>query len=313
MIFIFPVIGLIEVNAFEVRLGCRERDQIGRGVFPLLAKLNHGCVSNARYVNVEEGTVMECRATVVIREGEEVRDHYVSPLDDTVRRREALSVGWYFSCECWRCADREEAGTNLSSFSCSGLSSRQDSWGCSTSKESCPGLVTAVNILQSSTDYRCEQCDTVFSSQLVTALRDEITDMLAMTDQSDVLGLEFLLEMYGSVLHQTNSIILTIKRFLIYIYGRSSQFCSEERLAKKVEWCEEILSVCDLVMPGLTRERGLTLYELAMAQVQSQLGQSAQIKQQLEEAERCLQFERPGTFEHLIQNKVKQMKQYLEL
>ena len=189
-------------------------------------------------------------------------------MNSGVRRREALSVGWFFSCECWRCADREEAGTNLSSFTCSGLSKRQDGWGGLTSQESsCPGLVTAVNILQDSSDYRCEQCATIFSSNLVTGLRDEVADMLAMTEQSDVLGLEFLLEMYGTVLHGTNSIILTIKRYLIYIYGRSSQCCTEEMLAKKIQFCGEILAVCDLVMPGLTRERGLTLYELVMAQV----------------------------------------------
>ena len=190
-------------------------------------------------------------------------------LNSAVRRREALSVGWFFSCECWRCTDREEAGTNLSSFTCSGLSSRQeDSWSRQTSQESqCSGLVTAINILQSSTDYRCDQCPAVFSSQMVTGLRSEVVDMLAMTDQSDVPCLEFLLEMYGNVLHRTNSIILTIKRYLIYMYGRSSQFCTEEMLAKKIQFCGDILAVCDLVMPGLTRERGLTLYELAMAQV----------------------------------------------
>ena len=38
------VIGVIEVNAFEVKLGGSETEQTGRGVFPLLAKLNHGCV-----------------------------------------------------------------------------------------------------------------------------------------------------------------------------------------------------------------------------------------------------------------------------
>ena len=79
------------MNAFEVRLGFTERAQTGRGVFPLLAKLNHGCVSNARYINVEEGRVMECRATVAIRQGDEVKDHYVSPLEDTVRHSTPLS------------------------------------------------------------------------------------------------------------------------------------------------------------------------------------------------------------------------------
>ena len=37
---------------------------VGRGVFPLLSKLSHGCVSNCRYDNMEDGRVMECRATV---------------------------------------------------------------------------------------------------------------------------------------------------------------------------------------------------------------------------------------------------------
>ena len=63
---------------------------VGRGVFPLLAKLSHECVSNCRYDNVGDGRVMECRATVAIREGEQILDHYVSPMDGTVKRREAL-------------------------------------------------------------------------------------------------------------------------------------------------------------------------------------------------------------------------------
>ena len=82
------VIGLIEVNAFEVKLGPGQ--DTGRGVFPLLAKLSHGCVSNCRYVNVGDGTLMECRATVSIKEGDEILDHYVSPLDNTQKRIESL-------------------------------------------------------------------------------------------------------------------------------------------------------------------------------------------------------------------------------
>ena len=66
------VIGLIEVNAFEVKIGSLERIEqieecgIGRGVFPLLAMLSHSCISNSRYINLPGGW-MECRATVTIR------------------------------------------------------------------------------------------------------------------------------------------------------------------------------------------------------------------------------------------------------
>ena len=302
------VIGVIEVNAFEVSLG--PSGQTGRGVFPLLAKLNHGCVSNCRYINVEEGRVMECRATVVVRAGEEVRDHYVSPLQSTVRRREGLKVGWYFSCECERCGDSSESGTDLSSFSCSGLREREDRWGTSSP---CPGVVRAVNSLQADTDYHCHNCPNIFSSNLVTGLREEVEEMLAMTDKSDVMGLEFLLEMYGKSLHRSNSTVLTIKRHLIYIYGRSAEYCDEERLAKKIEFCEDILSACDVLMPGLTKERGLTLYELIMATVQAQVKQPEDLLDLLKEAEKCLQFERKGTFEFVILSKVRLMLQYLDV
>ena len=43
--------GLIEVNAFEVKLGNLDRGQpggVGRGVLPLLAMLSHNCISNSR-------------------------------------------------------------------------------------------------------------------------------------------------------------------------------------------------------------------------------------------------------------------------
>ena len=63
---------------------------VGRGVFPLLSKLSHACVSNCRYDNLGDGRVMECRATVDIRAGEQILDHYVSPIQGTLTRRKAL-------------------------------------------------------------------------------------------------------------------------------------------------------------------------------------------------------------------------------
>ena len=126
------VIGLIEVNAFEIKVFAEKENNndstvelghiintyaqkdpwkvkidhtqanlnknflisdilgFGRGVFPLLAKLSHGCVSNCRYINVGDGTVMECRATVDIKKGDQILDHYVSPMENTQKRLKAL-------------------------------------------------------------------------------------------------------------------------------------------------------------------------------------------------------------------------------
>ena len=55
-----------------------------------MSKLSHGCVSNCRYINVGDGTVMECRATVDIKQGDQILGHYVSPMENTHKRLEAL-------------------------------------------------------------------------------------------------------------------------------------------------------------------------------------------------------------------------------
>ena len=126
--------------------------------------------------------------------------------------------------------------------------------------------------------------------------------------------------------HPSHSLMLTIKRHLIYIYGRYKDHCSEESLAKKIKYCEEILLVCDVVMPGktteenimcnltilgLTRERGLTMYELIIANIQADVKQPEDMVEMIREAQSCLQFDREGSFEHSVKTKLDYMLQYL--
>ena len=57
--------------------------------------------------------------------------------------------------------------------------------------------------------------------------------------------------------------------------------------------------------------RGLTLYELIMASIQSGTKQPEDMVDLLEEADRCLQFEREGSFEFSIKKKIKLLLQYI--
>ena len=61
---------------------------------------------------------MEVRATVAIDEGEEITDHYVTPLNGTHYRRSHLKDGWFFDCDCQRCGDPTENGAMTSAFLC---------------------------------------------------------------------------------------------------------------------------------------------------------------------------------------------------
>ena len=64
----------------------------GRGVFPLLGMLSHSCISNCKYINVDDGRRMECRATVPIKKGEQILGHYVSPMLNTQKRLSNLRL-----------------------------------------------------------------------------------------------------------------------------------------------------------------------------------------------------------------------------
>ena len=61
---------------------------------------------------------VECRANVAIRKGEEITDHYVSPLFGTMYRRSHLRDGWYFDCKCLRCQGRRGLRTSINKIKC---------------------------------------------------------------------------------------------------------------------------------------------------------------------------------------------------
>jgi len=58
------------------------------------------------------------RAAVDLKKGDELFSSYTSSLLPTMLRRENLSLTKFFECDCARCADPTELGTNASSLKC---------------------------------------------------------------------------------------------------------------------------------------------------------------------------------------------------
>ena len=81
---------------------------------------------------------------------------------------------------------------------------------------------------------------------------------------------------------------------------------SPELVSRKAQFCEELLAVFDVVTPGLTKERGLTLFELASVMLfradksAPDLKALRRCEEILAEAVQCLRHERPETFEHFV-------------
>ena len=115
-----------------------------------------------------------------------------------------FSIGWYFWCDCSRCADSSECGTHMSSYMCDGLTTREKqahshvvSGGNGSEDGPCDGIVMAVQPTNMETDYMCHTCNKKFSSSLVSGLNMELEEMLEMTDKYEATGLEFLLQVIG--------------------------------------------------------------------------------------------------------------------
>eukprot|EP00742_Colponemidia_sp_Colp-10_P005740 GILJ01006135.1.p1 GENE.GILJ01006135.1~~GILJ01006135.1.p1 ORF type:complete len:567 (+),score=73.22 GILJ01006135.1:41-1702(+) len=88
---------------------------IGLGLFPFVAMLNHSCEPNAVYICGENG-VMSVRAIRDISADEEVSVHYVDLYQPLHQRREALLQSKHFLCQCRRCLGSIQNASSIDRF-----------------------------------------------------------------------------------------------------------------------------------------------------------------------------------------------------
>ncbi|KAK9883473.1 hypothetical protein WA026_001649 [Henosepilachna vigintioctopunctata] len=85
-------------------------------------------------------------------------------------------------------------------------------------------------------------------------------------DCNDIVAFELFLKKYRNVLHPNHYISLAAKLSLSQLYGKINGFLiyelSDEFLTRKIEICKEIMKIFNVIEPGLTKLRGVTLYEL---------------------------------------------------
>lgn len=125
------------------------------------------------------------------------------------------------------------------------------------------------------------------------------------------------------MLHKNHYLNLSAKHSLCQVYGRSEKhllhLMTESELKLKEEYCRDLLSVIDILEPGLSRLRGVIMYELhapIMMQINrfhaSNNASNAILKKRLKEvitflreSEEILSFEPEGTSEALMASAAK--------
>lgn len=149
-------------------------------------------------------------------------------------------------------------------------------------------------------------------------LLDKINDEYEKAEAESIQKLQEFLEKYRNVLHKNHYIFLYAKHTLCQLYGRTEGYLihelSDEDLKRKEDYCRDLLNVSNILEPGLSRLRGVTMYELhAPIMVQAtRLFESKkitcdQLKKRLKEVmqllrdcEEILSLESEGSSEHTM-------------
>ncbi|XP_014206977.1 protein msta [Copidosoma floridanum] len=247
--------GILEINAHEVRTA---RGFLARALYPKVSIMSHSCVSNTVHSIVPNDFRVYLRTAVKVPAGGELLGSYTHALLPTLLRREYLQESKYFTCACTRCSDPTELGTHMSSLKCQKCDN---------------GVVVALDSLDAESTWKCTHCEFSTTAQavlkilkIIQAEMDRVEAYTAADGPEAIQTRENYMKKYRSVFHPRHA-MLTIPRYsLSQLYGRVEDYFLDDMpdvvLEHKAEMCRLLLQVLDVVEPGLTRSRGMILYEL---------------------------------------------------
>ncbi|XP_046392646.1 uncharacterized protein LOC124160706 [Ischnura elegans] len=249
--------GVLQVNAFEAR---SRQGGSAQCLYPRLAIFSHSCVPNIAH-SIDSDYNMVGRVSVAVSRGQLLNTCYAHTLSPTLERRKFLQLTKYFDCDCKRCADPTELGTNSSTLL------------CKTCGKFYKGEFISTDPLDSEASWKCKECGDERSALSVEMLLDSLEscmpgnkmrdDVFPGTD--DTMELEETLRRCSTVLHPTHAMLTCLRLTLCQLYGNTENLKLSDflpiMLERKVQLCENIMAVADIVEPGLTRLRGTMFHE----------------------------------------------------
>ncbi|KAK6616972.1 hypothetical protein RUM44_005329 [Polyplax serrata] len=246
------VCGVLEVNAFEVNVLGLPSTQCLRAVYPMASLFAHDCIPSACHSNGKDFQMI-FRTIIPISAGEKINISYTYTLQSSLKRRQHLRKTKFFSCDCKRCSDPTELGTYVSAMKCQKCRNGfllpenplddESSWTCGTSK--CKSIVDVSQLIPTMNQFYAE---------------------LDSINGNDIKGYEAFLKKCQNIFHENHYLCLSAMHCLSQIYGKIDGYLinemTDEQLERKSQICRNLIKIFEKLEPGLTKERGLLLYEL---------------------------------------------------
>ncbi|XP_061397830.1 uncharacterized protein LOC133333529 [Musca vetustissima] len=176
----------------------------------------------------------------------------------TDERRQILREGKYFHCTCERCEDPTELGSHMSSFICSACASHK--------QESFIVRNPETKI------WKCQKCEHTLRPEQVTRILEKSKEEM-FHSQGDCRRLEYLLAKLTTILHKNHYIIVDLKQEIANILRSviaNSHRPNRHLYERKIRLCQDLVLLLQIIQPGITRLKGIALYEMATASVKLQ-------------------------------------------
>ena len=179
--------------------------------------------------------VMEVRSKTAIRKGEEITTRYLGPWEGQPSRQLKIEQNWRFICNCRRCKDPTELGTNFSAIKCpkcieEEISNNKDTKGNTnmivnngTPKNG--GYLLPINVQDLGTPWQCNDCGRrkylsdieCILRKVQTALEKIKSDILASmsnTFTKVVKDIRIAINVLEEKLHPNHYLIFQFKRWI---------------------------------------------------------------------------------------------------
>ncbi|XP_029172034.1 SET domain-containing protein SmydA-8-like isoform X1 [Nylanderia fulva] len=250
--------GILDVNAFELRSPSVLEGLFLRGLYLEAMLMAHDCRGNT-YLTVDDNYQLTIYASVPIKQDEPILFNYTSSLLSTVERREHLREGKYFECECPLCDDPYELQSHLSSVL------------CPRCKEGFVGMQNASVIApyEKTSRWQCQMCRKFYSGRLIRATLNICKTLVDECEDVDIKTIDDLLKRLSRSLHTNHFLMLALKQKLLTACRREmTSFNPRKKIVQKMlNTCKQVYDVLDIVEPGISRSKGIMLYEIHLPMI----------------------------------------------
>ena len=125
-----------------------------------------------------------------------------------------------------------------------------------TIEEDGKGTILADNPLDFQSGLTCQSCGIQKPQTAIAQLESDLESRLEAIKSDKDLLLEAL-STYASTLHHNHYLMVAMKRYLMYLL--------EHNNPQRIQLGKHLLTIYNVITPGLTKERGLTLFEVSNA------------------------------------------------